>query len=272
MEKGYLFTKMGDPISIKVEDMSHGSQEKIDVKCDICGKEYTSNIATLYKKDREDGLDYCSLCKVIKIRKTFMEKYGVTDPMYLPGRIEKMRKSRILPYSKVKAEFEKVGYVLVSKKYTKESDKLEYLCPVHGKQKIRYDVFRSGGRCAKCHSYHNENKIREILESYNVIFSEQYTFSDLKIKRFLKFDFCVFENDGKTIKFLLEYQGEQHYMPINFSGKGLEFSKKKLTKVKYSDRLKRLYCKSHGIPLVAIKYTQKNNLESIISNLLKLRW
>lgn len=35
---GYKFTKYGDKFSIKVSDLSHGSHEEVNRKCDFCGE------------------------------------------------------------------------------------------------------------------------------------------------------------------------------------------------------------------------------------------
>ena len=66
-----------------------------------------------------------------------------------------------------------------------------------------------------------EIKIREILEEAGLDFKMEYIFPDLKTSngRPLRFDFVVFDDDGK-IDFLIEYQGKQHYEPSNkFGGK-----------------------------------------------------
>ena len=57
-----------------------------------------------------------------------------------------------------------------------------------------------------------EIKIREILEEAGLNFKMEYIFPDLKTSngRPLRFDFVVFDDDGK-IDFLIEYQGIQHY-------------------------------------------------------------
>ena len=66
-----------------------------------------------------------------------------------------------------------------------------------------------------------EIKIREILEEAGLDFKMEYIFPDLKTSngRPLRFDFVVFDDDGK-IDFLIEYQGKQRYEPSNkFGGK-----------------------------------------------------
>lgn len=61
---------------------------------------------------------------------------------------------------------------------------------------------------------YGEIKIEEILQQAGVEFKEEYTFPDLVSNSGhpLRFDFCVFEDDG-SIDFLIEFQGIQHYEP-----------------------------------------------------------
>ena len=61
--KGYKFTKYGDEFEVKIEDITRGSNIKIDIQCDGCGKKirmyiynYMRNINSYNKKN------YCKKC------------------------------------------------------------------------------------------------------------------------------------------------------------------------------------------------------------------
>lgn len=88
--------------------------------------------------------------------------------------------------------------------------------------------------------------IKKILEDNKVKYKEEYTFDDLKGKNNhkLRFDFAIFEND--KMKFLLEFDGRQHFEDVN------SFPSADNTK-KY-DKIKNEYCKKHNIKLVRIPY------------------
>ena len=91
-----------------------------------------------------------------------------------------------------------------------------------------------------------EIKIREILEEAGLDFKMEYIFPDLKTSngRPLRFDFVVFDDDGK-IDFLIEYQGKQHYEPSNkFGGKRGFFQQQ------YNDNQKRRFCALHDLRLI----------------------
>lgn len=95
-----------------------------------------------------------------------------------------------------------------------------------------------------------EYKIEQWLKGHNIKFHKQYYFEDLKPNNYpLKFDFAIFNPNI----ILIEYQGKQHYEPIDFYG-GIEG----LQKQQLRDNLKREYCLSHNIPLYEISY--KNNI------------
>ena len=88
----------------------------------------------------------------------------------------------------------------------------------------------------------------ELIEN-KVEFEEEYSFSDLfylSQQNPLCFDF-VFKKDGLVIG-LLEYNGKQHYEPIEFFGGVDNFIIQQKR-----DYMKLEYCKSNQIPLFIIK-------------------
>jgi len=94
-----------------------------------------------------------------------------------------------------------------------------------------------------------EIKIEEILKEAGLNFEEEYIFPDLvSNSRPLRFDFCVFDDNG-DIDFLIEYQGIQHYEAKSKFG-GISG----LHKQQYNDMQKRIYCQKHDLTLVAIPY------------------
>lgn len=101
-----------------------------------------------------------------------------------------------------------------------------------------------------------EIKIEDILRAAGLNFEEEYIFPDLvsETGRPLRFDFCVFDDDG-DIDFLIEYQGIQHYQPKDKFGGWAG-----LRKQQYNDMKKREYCKAHGIKLIAIPYVDEGRI------------
>lgn len=96
--------------------------------------------------------------------------------------------------------------------------------------------------------------IEEILQESGLNFEEEYIFEGLNADngRALRFDFCVFDDDG-DIDFLIEYQGRQHYEPVSKFG-----GKKGLYQQQHNDSKKRRFCALHGYKLIEIPYTEEN--------------
>lgn len=104
-----------------------------------------------------------------------------------------------------------------------------------------------------------ERKIEEILINEKYKYIKEYSFIDLYDKSCLsplRFDFAIFNKTG-DLKYLLEYQGQQHFESFKFFGgeKGFE-------KIKKHDKMKEEYCNIHNIPLIKILYQEEKLLSS----------
>lgn len=74
--KGYIFTKLKDEFEIKVEDLPNGSNVKIEIKCDLCGKIIPREYYR-YISQREKSLtkiDVCKECGHEKMKLNTIEK------------------------------------------------------------------------------------------------------------------------------------------------------------------------------------------------------
>lgn len=94
--------------------------------------------------------------------------------------------------------------------------------------------------------------IKNILNENNIPYITEKTFSDCRFpdtNQLARFDFYI-DN-----RFLLEYDGEQH-----FKEKDMNYFRDPLEKRQEHDRIKNEYCKAHNIPLVRIPYTELNSL------------
>lgn len=76
---GYTYTRIGDSVEVKLEDMKKGSKCKVKVICDYCGKEYTKTYKDYYIQ-RQNGKDCCENCAKIKRSETNQLKYGGNSP------------------------------------------------------------------------------------------------------------------------------------------------------------------------------------------------
>lgn len=107
-----------------------------------------------------------------------------------------------------------------------------------------------------------EERIAEILKKCGYNFERQYSFSDLKgRKNLLRFDFAIHKNNSI---YLIEYQGEQHFLEIP---RGY-FTEESIKTIKEYDLKKKEYCEERGIPLLYLN--KSSNLEKEILNFLEV--
>lgn len=88
------------PLVVKIEDLQKGSQENIEVLCDICKKNKMTVVYKNYNNVMERTGSYvCKECSSVKIKQTFLRKYGV----------EHIAKLQDIKDKKVKTNIEKYG-------------------------------------------------------------------------------------------------------------------------------------------------------------------
>lgn len=98
IDKGYD-AKYRVPLTVKVEDLPHGSGVFVDVLCDYCGKEISKLMYKDYLRRIEKyGNSACFRCKPIKTKENNLKKYGVEYTMSLPEVRDKIKQTNISRY------------------------------------------------------------------------------------------------------------------------------------------------------------------------------
>lgn len=108
---------------------------------------------------------------------------------------------------------------------------------------------------------HGEKIVSFFLNSNNITHKKQYTFKDCRMVNPLPFDAVVILGD--KIVACIEYQGIQHYLPISYYG-----GEKALKENQVKDAIKKEYCKTSGLPLLAISYKQHEYIEELLRKFL----
>lgn len=117
---------------------------------------------------------------------------------------------------------------------------------------MRPNSFISGKRCPLCKKMsRGERDIKQFLDNNKIEYEAQKTFKELVDKKQLSYDFYL-----PKLNILIEYQGRQHYKPIDFFG-GEKTYRKQLR----HDELKRAYAKEKGMELIEIPYSVEGYLE-----------
>lgn len=127
--------------------------------------------------------------------------------------------------------------------------------------RILNEHVRSCG-CLKTSS--GELLIKNILDDYHIEYKQEYSFPDCKgINNYvLRFDFGIINNND--LKCLFEYDGQQHFYPIDIFG-----GKKGYQDTIIRDNIKNKYCKDHNIQLYRFNYKMsRKEIEDKIINIL----
>jgi hypothetical protein len=98
------------------------------------------------------------------------------------------------------------------------------------------------------------------LTNIKIGYIPEATFSNCQNERELPFDFYLPYHIT-----CMEYQGEQHFFPIDFAGKGKEWAKSEFKKNQIRDQIKRDFCLQNNIKLIEIPYWEFNNIEKILT-------
>lgn len=135
---------------------------------------------------------------------------------------------------------------------------IKIICPKHGEFSQMANYHISGCGCFNCKSSSGEQFIRRILEKNEINYIAQKRFDGCSYKYKLAFDFYLPEQN-----ICIEYNGIQHYNPIEFFGGKEEFDKRI-----ERDKIKIEYCNKNNILLIIIKYGE--NIFQSLNNHVKL--
>ena len=160
---------------------------------------------------------------------------------------EFIEKARIIHGNKY--NYNKVNYV---NNYTK----IDIICKKHGLFKQTPTNHLCGKGCEICSGSKNENIISLFLDNNKINYIPQFKFNGCINIRKLPFDFYLPE-----LNMCIEYNGKQHYTPIEFFGGYGGFIKQKKR-----DEIKKKYCTDNNLKLLIIKYNE--NVIDKLSNIL----
>lgn len=129
---------------------------------------------------------------------------------------------------------------------------------VLGRSLLNYTTTSCGCISSKNNSYINQFITNlgydTICEKSVMINTEEYTGR-------LRFDIFI-----PQLNLAIEYDGEGHFIPIDWAGKGTEWAQDALLATQRRDEIKNQYCYEHGINLLRISYLESDNIEEIIIN------
>ena len=207
------------------EFIEYNSPEDVKVKCKKCN--------SIRHTTAENILKYgCKNCSVIK--------RANDDRLTTEEFIERSKKIHGDKY-----DYSKVEYI-------NNKTKVCIICPEHGEFWQGAYKHIIGHNCPMCRESSGEEAIRLALLDSKIPFKKEKCMyiGDLKIR----LDYYI-EYNNKI--YIIEYNGEQHYMPIDFFG-----GEEKFKKQQFRDKLLEDYCLNNNITLFVIKYS--DNLQEKI--------
>jgi len=138
--------------------------------------------------------------------------------------------------------------------YIKNKSKVLIICSIHGEFKQTPHNHLHGSGCPKCNSSKGEIFVENFLNKNN-----------FKYERQKKFDYCIGKKSKLPFDFylidynlIIEFDGKQHYEPVNFYGCSNNDANKAYYDVKENDLIKNKFCLDNNISLIRIPYTIKN--------------
>ena len=161
-----------------------------------------------------------------------------------------------------KYDYSKVEYVNSKKK-------VNIICHEHGVFLQRPNDHLMGYGCPRCSESKLEKDVGNFLNDKKIKFERQKTFPWLGKQRL---DFYL-----PSYNVAIECQGEQHFKPVDFVGRGMEWANNGFLQTQERDRLKKELCDNNNVKVLYYtnlsKYdtflTEKiyHNLEDVIKNI-----
>jgi len=264
---------------------------KIKMRHNICGHEYLVQPAHIMR-----GVRCPNCCKTVKrTHKEFVEMVSdLTGEEYIVlGEYKNIKTKILMKHEKCGHEYfvqpnsfisgrrcpkcygnqkltnkEFTGriYDLVRDEYTFLEEYIGYMDKIkvcHNECGHVYRVtpssFFQGTRCPKCSFSKGEKRVTEFLEDNEFKYESEKVFKDLKDGGYLRFDFYLPKH-----KIAIEYDGRQHYEPVNYNGKSDEKAEKYFKITQKHDKMKNDYCLKNNIKLIRIPYWEYDNISDIL--------
>ena len=200
----------------------------IELYCHKCDRSFKKTPSNLYNKDESTICPFCGN-NGFHILKEDYEK--------------RMKENGFLDYK------------ILDYKGVTRSVKIQHSCGYVFSQKGS-NFLKSKG-CPKCFKTisKGEIKIENFLKKYNIEYKYQYIVKEI--------NYCSYDFYLPQYNCLIEYQGEQHYKPVNLFG-GEEKFKKQIE----NDKIKKNYAEEKGFKLIIIPYIDYDNIDSYLLPLL----
>jgi hypothetical protein len=149
------------------------------------------------------------------------------------------------------------GYVYDFSNYKNIKSKIIVKCSKHSNFETSAELLLNGYGCSSCGKKSiGEERVSKYLISNKIEYIKQKSFDGCVYKNKMQFDFFL-----PNFNICIEYDGKQHFEPIEYFG-GIE----SLDKQKHKDFIKNEFCSKNNIRLIRIPYYEYNNIEKILES------
>lgn len=245
--------------SFTIEEILHKFNKDVGSEYTLIDRDY-KNMKTKMKVRHETcGNEwYADMCSMLGNR-------GTRCPECAKARVGKMKRKNNEDFIKEIHNLVGDEYVLLGEYKTaiKKIDLLHVKCG--NTYSVEPNSFLNGNRCYYCSirrkSSKGELRIEKFLINRNIEYIREYRIDDCRHILPLPFDFAIIDKDN-SIKYLIEFDGRQHYELIEMWG-----GKSNLDDIKMKDNIKNKYCKDNNINLIRIPHWDYDNIETILGDL-----
>ena len=229
--------------NILLSDIYANNKAHLDIQCGKCGNIYHS------------GLNHYRQC-IIRCKKCMGRKFA---------------EERKFSFEYVQSYIEERGDILLSNDYINCATKLKVKCgQCYHTYNITFQHYSRGVRCGRCISSKGESEVERCLLEKDIYFETQKRIPECRHIKQLPFDFyCKLKIDEKDhirfiAPFLIEYNGIQHYKPIDKFG-----GQKSFDSLTRNDKIKENYCKDNDIPFLVISYKDYKKVNTILDDFIQ---
>lgn len=113
--------------------------------------------------------------------------------------------------------------------------------------------------CVKCKQSLGEKYIKECLDRNGLINIQQHRLKDCRNINPLPFDSVIISESGELLC-LIEFDGEQHFHPIDAFGGEEGFKERQI-----NDYIKNKYCEENNITLIRIPYWLRDHVDEVLT-------
>lgn len=205
----------------------------------------------------------------------FLKKYYPTKgSIWVAQKLNRPRSSCKAMASKLKIRFKSEKAWKLS-----EIETLKKYYPIVGKFVTEILINRSESACINqanrlgiCYGKRESpaiEKIKIILKQKQVTYKEGVGFKECVDKKMLLFDIAIYaDKNMESLIGIIEYDGAQHFFPTTlYQDKNIS-AQMVLKRTQRHDKIKNEFCLIHKIPMLRIKYSQRN-FDELITSFLK---